>query len=95
LHVHHKQYIKGRDVWDYEREQLACLCEICHENQHELEVKFQDLLSRIPIDGPCNKDDICYLLAGFLGLEVSLDHAYQKELFSHGVDASHFWSKTR
>jgi len=42
LHVHHKQYIKGHDVWEYERQQLACLCESCHENQHDLDVRFQD-----------------------------------------------------
>lgn len=30
LHIHHKTYIKGRDPWEYEDEELSTLCEICH-----------------------------------------------------------------
>ena len=26
LHVHHKHYIRGRKVWEYDNEQLVCLC---------------------------------------------------------------------
>ena len=35
LHVHHKSYISGRDVWDYPDEDLMCLCEDCHKKEHE------------------------------------------------------------
>lgn len=31
LHVHHNRYIKGRDVWDYEADDLSCLCLDCHK----------------------------------------------------------------
>ena len=34
LNVHHKRYVKGRKVWEYERQDLACLCEDCHEVAH-------------------------------------------------------------
>ena len=34
LHAHHKIYIKGRKPWEYERELLECLCELCHEVVH-------------------------------------------------------------
>jgi len=91
LHVHHKQYIKGHDVWEYEREQLACLCEKCHEEQHGLDARFQDLLSRIPMDGPGCKDEVYFLLAGFLGQMVKIDFDCQKALFQRGNDASSYW----
>jgi hypothetical protein len=34
LHVHHIGYIKGKKVWDYRDNQLATLCESCHEEIH-------------------------------------------------------------
>jgi hypothetical protein len=95
LRVHHKQYIKGHDVWEYERQQLACLCESCHENQHDLDVRFQNLLSRIPLDGPGSKDEVYYLLAGFLGLEIKMDYLYEQVLYKCGDDASDYWRTLR
>lgn len=34
LHVHHKRYIAGAKPWEYEDEDLAVLCERCHERAH-------------------------------------------------------------
>jgi len=90
LHVHHKQYIKGRDVWDYDLEQLACLCKSCHENLHDTEIKFQELLSLIPLDGVRCKEECYWLLAGFLGLEVETEYAYEQYLYRRGKETSYF-----
>lgn len=30
LNVHHKEYVKGNEPWEYNETQLACLCETCH-----------------------------------------------------------------
>lgn len=35
LNVHHKFYVKGYDPWDYEPKHLQCLCERCHEREHD------------------------------------------------------------
>ena len=35
LHVHHLEYIRGRDPWDYDNSKLALLCSICHKITHE------------------------------------------------------------
>lgn len=43
LHVHHKQYIKGRMAWEYEVDELSVLCEDCHSDEHDQ----QDLLKRL------------------------------------------------
>jgi len=34
LHVHHKEYIKGRMIWDYDNDYLITLCEECHDTIH-------------------------------------------------------------
>jgi len=91
LHVHHKHYIRGREPWEYDNEQLVCLCMHCHQNQHDLDASFQDLLSRIPIDGPGCKDEVFLLLAGFLGYKVNLIHKYQQIIYKAGDDASLWW----
>ena len=30
LHIHHKEYIYGNDVWDYENSNFQTLCKYCH-----------------------------------------------------------------
>ncbi len=34
LHVHHKQYIDGREYWDYPIEMMETLCAGCHAKEH-------------------------------------------------------------
>ena len=34
LEVHHPKYIAGRMAWEYEVDELECLCDHCHELQH-------------------------------------------------------------
>jgi len=34
LHVHHLQYHKGCEPWDYSHEDLTVLCETCHKYEH-------------------------------------------------------------
>lgn len=34
LHVHHRQYFKGRMAWEYGAEELDVLCERCHQAEH-------------------------------------------------------------
>ena len=92
LHVHHKFYLKNREIWEYDREQLACLCESCHTNQHEEDARLKELISCIPIAGPGNKDEIFYLLCGFLGFDdVEFKFDYQKRLYDCGNEASGHW----
>jgi hypothetical protein len=45
LHVHHKRYIKGRMVWEYEQEDLAVLCDECHASEHANADTLKALLS--------------------------------------------------
>jgi hypothetical protein len=47
LHVHHKQYIKGRKVWEYSRKELACLCEKCHAEAHKNKDRLSLLIAKM------------------------------------------------
>ena len=48
LHVHHKRYVKGREVWDYERSELEALCEDCHESAHEAKALIDEVVAQFP-----------------------------------------------
>jgi hypothetical protein len=36
VHVHHKEYRKGLDPWDYTDSELETLCKDCHAKEHDL-----------------------------------------------------------
>lgn len=67
LHVHHKEYFKGREPWEYEIDQLAVLCEECHAEQHETDDLLKLVCSFLPISGPYSRLDAASLLAGWAG----------------------------
>jgi len=62
LHVHHKRYVKGRAVWEYQLHELAVLCEGCHEQVHQ----FKDELSTI----------LAIIHPEAIGLLVALIHGF-------------------
>jgi hypothetical protein len=69
LHVHHKQYFKGREPWEYEVQQLSVLCESCHSAQHEVEDELNLVCSFLPLDGPQSRPSIAALVAGFTRID--------------------------
>lgn len=46
LNVHHKIYRKGAMPWDYADGELACLCEDCHETEHEWRRRLNEVLAQ-------------------------------------------------
>lgn len=44
LHVHHKMYLRNRDVWDYDDRLLVTFCEDCHKYQHDDKKEYESLL---------------------------------------------------
>jgi hypothetical protein len=69
LNVHHKEYFKGKEPWDYEAEQLVCLCETCHENIHQDLDVLKWVCSYALLDGPNNREELAVLLAGYMGID--------------------------
>lgn len=61
LHVHHKQYFKGRLAWEYSNDELQVLCAVCHERSHELDTGIKKILARVP------QREALALLIGYFG----------------------------
>jgi len=55
LHVHHKEYIKGRKVWEYDNSNFVVLCDTCHKEVHGIskqiigESKYSHLIEPIQL----------------------------------------------
>ena len=70
LHVHHRQYFKGREPWDYEVSQLEVLCKDCHAITHTEEDQLKLACSYAPSTGEKNKDMIASMIYGVLGMPM-------------------------
>lgn len=91
LHVHHKQYLKGRMAWEYDDENFEALCEDCHKEMHER----RDLLARVIAQFPSSMHDVlAAVLVGFgheivgpeFWLEVDSERAHAGKLAWHMAD---------
>lgn len=54
LHVHHKYYVLSRSPWNYENDALICLCQNCHDQEHEKVIVpvFLDENAKLANDSP-------------------------------------------
>jgi hypothetical protein len=68
LNVHHKEYFKGREPWEYKPKQLAVLCESCHEYQHSKDDFLKKVCSFADMDGPFSRDELAWFVGGALGI---------------------------
>lgn len=85
LHVHHKEYIKGREPWEYDVSQLACICEWCHEDIHSTSDGLKNACSYINLDGPCDRNFFEFLILGAINLPIKEDsHNYHKRIYEAG-----------
>lgn len=93
LNVHHRRYVKGRMVWEYERPDLVCLCYQCHMSEHEL----REVLDLLLAAGGANAIRCAIgLLGGWLDGNLDIDdQALSKEaqsidgpMFDFGVFGS-------
>lgn len=62
LHVHHRQYFKGRLIWEYGTDELEVLCEVCHMEAHAKLDQFKAILATLPLDG---LGEVAALVAGY------------------------------
>lgn len=46
LHVHHGRYRKGTSPWEYEEQELHCLCAGCHLQAEEYRDHLMDIVSQ-------------------------------------------------
>lgn len=98
LHVHHKQYIKGRKPWEYELSELDVLCADCHKGHHEREA----LLGKIFAEEAYYEPTVIAVAAGFLDGGFDLDpdvgdeaRALEPEVYAFGYLARILYSAPR
>jgi len=70
LHVHHKEYLKGHEPWEYSVKQLTVLCESCHEIEHKHIDILKWVCSQANVDGPDNRTELAILIAGYMGIPM-------------------------
>ena len=85
LNVHHKEYFKGREPWDYENNQLAVICESCHKNFHSNIDILKWVCSQADLDGPNDRTNLAFILAGYMGIDY-----FELISISDCEDCSHF-----
>jgi hypothetical protein len=70
LNVHHKDYIKGREPWEYGVTQLTVLCESCHHSYHDKIDPIRFLSTILSLSGgEYGREKIAFMLAGFLKID--------------------------
>lgn len=77
LHVHHRQYFKGRMAWEYGNEELAVLCDECHEMAHSVDDRLKQILA---VTG---SNDALAMVAGFYAHAQILDSAFMCDVEQH------------
>jgi hypothetical protein len=63
LHVHHLQYERGKEPWDYQNSSLATLCESCHVFEHDHDSIKEDLIKMLKSKGFTN-DNLLSIMEG-------------------------------
>ncbi len=85
LHVHHKQYVPNKDVWDYSNLQLEVLCSDCHKSTHDEEDLLNEIIGLVPTC-KVSRNDLAFLIAGFCDLDIEdkLYDANSKLIYRQG-----------
>jgi hypothetical protein len=69
LNVHHKEYFKGHEPWEYNLNQLIVLCEDCHKNHHAYKDMLKKISSYLDYDGPNDRTSIAFMIAGYCNFD--------------------------
>lgn len=65
LNVHHVEYIKNKEPWDYDDKYLWTLCNKCHDIEGLYKSKIKDILHDMRITGLSNYQIALFLAQGF------------------------------
>jgi hypothetical protein len=85
LNVHHPFYKRGAMIWGYDKEELRCLCHICHKNEHVLDEQAKKLLSDVNV---C-KDEVIGYMKGMVDNPYTMLDSYEQVvgyLQYYGID---------
>lgn len=83
LHIHHKQYIKSREPWEYELTNFEALCEDCHHESHVDKDLINEILASMP---SLMWQRVASLLAGYANEYIS-DEILSRTYSAHDYEA--------
>ena len=92
LHVHHKQYLKDHEPWDYFVGQLSVVCSDCHADEHDNGDNFKWVSSYLSI---YDRRDLIFFIGSIAGLDYAgicyvsglSDSSTYRELYELGLKA--------
>lgn len=93
LHVHHRNYLKGRNPWEYECDQLAVLCEECHSDKHKSDDPITIASSYAKDFGEFDRVSTASLIWGYLGRDMTNDAVGDPSAYLCGEIARHLQKK--
>lgn len=65
LHIHHPFYRKGAKLWEYETDELLCLCEKCHQETHAVDSQIRSEITDLQL--MCGMGQLSVLLGWLKG----------------------------
>lgn len=97
LHVHHRFYLKGREVWQYDNDVFQVLCFDCHEKEHKKEPniievipeKHKELIQEISY---LKNEDIQNLMFFLQNTESKEEMPELLRLFANAANSGWFYS---
>jgi len=89
LHVHHLKYVKGKEPWEYEGDELSTLCEDCHRLRTQFTQRLQDYASGMPLGCQMAVLGFIYGMATAAGTDPGslFSHPLFDKTFQMGMDA--------
>ncbi|MEK6880250.1 MAG: hypothetical protein AABY22_11605, partial [Nanoarchaeota archaeon] len=100
LHVHHLDYINGKEPWDYPNEYLLTLCEKCHEDVKQERQLFENNIikqSRLKLKDTFIQDCTSSVFTGYENLHDLFYLLWELKDYQNEVDdvLSSLWHKKK
>ena len=64
IHVHHKRYIRDREPWEYDMDDVTVICGTCHKEIHACETKWRDMIRQMPAHAIVTFDTMAEMVKG-------------------------------
>lgn len=80
LNVHHVEYIKGREPWEYDNLYLITVCEECHKFETDTRPSENETLLSALASAGLSSSDVNAIAVGFMELSSVKGHAACREI---------------
>jgi hypothetical protein len=100
LHVHHRFYLKGREVWQYDNDVFQVLCCDCHKKEHSKSVdkeynlpkNYKEIIQLTDGEGLNNSDHLLEILQTFTMYDLTTVLVDLRIIFTCGNETEYLIS---